>query len=172
MSQVTGIAAADAVGRTPVEVLGSSAAGISLAPAGIVQIPKLRIANIERKDDILVGTLQDREREAYIGMAAHDLRAPLRNVLYLAEMAMADPNRNRELIAKMSSVARNGLALTTDLVRCAQSLGYGEQPLTEIPLRPFAQQILATLEGSPELDCRDVTMQLVGVVDSILLCTE
>ncbi len=169
LSGISGIASVDAVGRTPVEVLGPAAAGVSLAPPGIFNIPGLGMAVIERHEDILIGTLEDYERDAFIGMAAHDLRAPLRNILYLAETVLSDPTRNQNLVSKMANVARNGLALTSDLVACAQSLELGEQPMAEVALRPLAARILSTLENGPELTCSNVTVMVEKPILMIVL---
>ena len=148
LSQVTGINAVDAVGRTPVEVLGPLAAGVSLAPPGAVNVPGLGIAVLERHDGLLIGTLHDREREAFLGLAAHDLRTPLRNVLYLAEEAMVETQaaEKAEMLARIAKVARNGLEMTRDMVACAQSSGFGEQPRTLVELKPLADQIFATVD--------------------------
>lgn len=169
LSGVTGISAIDAVGRKPVEVLGPAAASMSLAPPGVIQVPGLGMAVIERNDGALIGTLQDRERDAYIGMAAHDLRSPLRNIVYLAEMALSEPAGTPELVVKMANVARNGLALTNELVSCAQSLSYGEQPASEVSLRTLASQVLSTLETVPELSCRDAKLVVEKPVLMIVL---
>ena len=153
---ITGLSATDVIGRTPVDVLGANAAALSLAPPGIVHIPKIGLAVVERQDDLLVGTAQDRDREAFISMAAHDLRAPLRNVLILAEMAMADGGQDRDLISKITSVARSGLSLTTDVVGAAQALAQGEQKKTIVSLRTMARQIMTSLDCEVAIDCSDV----------------
>lgn len=164
LSQVTGISSVDAVGRTPVEVLGPAAAGFSFAPPGAVQVPGLGIAVLERLDGILIGTLQDREREAYLGLAAHDLRAPLHNILYLAEEALGETQaiQKLELVAKIAKVARNGMELTRDMVSCAQSVGFGEQPRATLALKPLAEQIFSTLNpvGTHHLECDAVSLSV------------
>ncbi len=156
LAHITGIAPKDAIGRTPVEVLGPQAAAISMSPPGIMHIGGLGLVVLERHDDKLIGTLQDRERDAFIGMAAHDLRAPLRNVLFLAELALSEQGKSAQLLERMANVARNGLDLTNDLVSYAQSLGMGEQPFSDVSLRQTVLQILSTLDETPEVTCRDV----------------
>ena len=69
----------------------------------------------------------------------------------------------------MASVARSGLALTSDLVACAQSLGLGEQPLAEVSLAPLATQILSTLEDVPELTCSNATVMVEKPILTIVL---
>lgn len=155
MAQVTGITGLDAIGRTPVEVLGPKASGLSLSPPGAVQVPGLGLAVFERHEDMLLGTLQDRERETYIGMAAHDLRAPLRNILFLAEEALDPQADTRELVSKIAKVARNGMALTGDVVACAQQFGYQDYPAATVELAPLAASVMASLDpsGIHDLDC-------------------
>lgn len=173
LSQVTGIARIDAVGRTPVEVLGPKASTVSLATAGLFHLPGLGLAVLERHGNMLIGTLQDREREAYLGMAAHDLRAPLRNIAYLAEEALHDPapSKQRDLVGKIGSVARNGMALTSDMVACVQSVGFAEQPMSEVELRPLAERVFATLDPAQlhKLDCDVATLMVEKPVLQIIL---
>ena len=158
LSGVTGIPESGAVGKTPVQVLGAGARRLSLSPEGVVHIPTFGTLIVERDGDILVGTLQDSEREAFLAMAAHDLRAPLRNVQFLAETALSETTRNPDLLAKISSVARHGLGLTTDMVACVQALGLGEMSKTQVRLRDLAERVVATLETRPSVECRDVTL--------------
>ncbi len=169
LSRVTGIASEDALGRTPDQVLGPKAKGVSQAPPGLFQVPQLGLVVVERQETVLIGTLQDAERDTYIGMAAHDLRAPLRNVLYLAEMALADGG-NPEIVGKIAGVARGGLSLTSDIVICAQSLGLGEQPLQDVALQPLATQIVSTLETTElDVECPSVMLHVEKPVLTIVL---
>lgn len=156
LSTMVGLSAANVIGRTPADVFGASAATLALSPPGIVHIPKVGLAVVERQDGILIGTAQDRDREAFISMAAHDLRAPLRNVLILAEMAIAEGGHDRDLIAKITNVARSGLSLTKDVVGAAQALAQGEQKKTVVSLREMASQIMTSLDCEVAIDCPDV----------------
>lgn len=155
LSQVTGISKLDAVGRTPVEVLGPKAAGLSLSPTGAVQVPGLGLAVFERHEGMLLATLQDRERETYIGMAAHDLRAPLRNILFLADEALDPRSNTREVLSQIAKVARNAMVLTGDVVACAQQFGYQDYPAVTVELAPLVTSVMASLDpsGIHELDC-------------------
>lgn len=162
LTLATGILEVDAVGRTPVDLLGAKASGMGLAPSGAVQVPGLGLAVLERHNGMIIGTLQDHEREAYLGMAAHDLRAPLRNILFLAEEALRRQTDREALVAKIVEIAQNGMALTGDVVDCAQQLGFGDQPQTQVELAPLAESVLASLDpsGRHDLDCDVVVLSV------------
>lgn len=166
---VSGLSPSEMIGRTPAEMLGTNAAALGLSPPGLVHLPKVGVVVLERQDDVLVGTAQDRDREAFISMAAHDLRAPLRNILILAEMALSDATLDRDLMAKITSVARNGLALTTDVVGSAQALAQGEHPKTMVRLRELADQVAASLDCDIMLECSDVNITVEKPVLMIAL---
>lgn len=72
------------------------------------------------------------EVEQFVHMAAHDLRAPLRNVMMLSEMLREDTaeqdNGKRRLIDMVDATARKSLSLVSDVLDHAASFKHRRTP--------------------------------------------
>lgn len=167
----SGIPAKSVLGRTPEDVFGPDGARLyQSGDARRTQIGGLGHVCLQRWGDVLVGTLNDKERETYLGMAAHDLRTPLRNIVFLAEEAMQDAGAHG-YIAKIKQVARGAISLTHDVVSCAQATGMQKTRFTRVSLRPMCQSIFATLdvEARHILRCDDLVLQAEKPILQVVL---
>ncbi len=148
METITGIPSLGAIGRTPGALFGDPAEVLETTETEQkLQVGGLGALVLRFQDDLCVATVADHEREAFLGMAAHDLRAPLRNILFLADEAMCDVYNNQAHLAKMKQVARQAIVLTNDVLSCAQASGVAATTSTKIGLRGLAEAILATVSA-------------------------
>ncbi|MDJ0638006.1 MAG: HAMP domain-containing sensor histidine kinase [Paracoccaceae bacterium] len=148
METITGIPSLSAIGRTPGELFGDPAEVLETTETEQkLQVGGLGALVLRFQDDLCVATVADHEREAFLGMAAHDLRAPLRNILFLADEAACDAYNNQAYLAKMKQVARQAIVLTNDVLACAQASGVAATTSTKIALRPLAEAIFATISA-------------------------
>lgn len=149
METVTGFAADQALGRPLGVLLGVECGAFG---DGQWQVPALGLVTFRAHGSLLVGVLSDHEREEFLGMAAHDLRAPLRNILFLAEEALHDADAAGTMLSKIKQVARQGIALTNDVVSCAQATGMSSRAMSEVELAPLCEGIFATLDAEENHD--------------------
>lgn len=148
MEKITGIPATDAIDQRPTQVFGQPGALLDQCSGHEpVVIEGVGAVALAVADGFVVGTVSDHERETYLGMAAHDLRAPLRNILFLADEAMHDTYAAHALLAQIKKVSRQGIALTNDVVACAQSRDTMAADFSKFSIGPICDTILATLDG-------------------------
>lgn len=158
MVTMTGLTAAGAMGRCPEEVLGVQAAVLqSVEGDASFRLDGIGAVAIRRQGDMLVCTVSDHERDMFIGLAAQDLRTPLRTIRRLAEDAARDGSSAAAVLERIRRVARQGITLTQDVVSCAQSGRGAAVAHRKVNLPTLAAALLAaavpeemhTLEVSP-----------------------
>lgn len=73
------------------------------------------------------------EVEQFVAMAAHDLRTPMRNVMYLSEMLSEDfedhGDGKVELVRLLKETSEKSMALITDVLSYASTLGPAQPPV-------------------------------------------
>lgn len=89
------------------------------------------------------------ELEAFITLAAHDLRSPIRNVKGLTSMLLDDfedlGDGKVQVLGKLDSVADQAMSLISDVLNHAEATGATES-VEQFALEPLCQDILAMLD--------------------------
>lgn len=181
METLTGLPRGAVLKRPAARALGPAAASLSrFGPeGGTCRLPGLgTVVFRPMSGDRLIGTVTvppagaagEDEREAFLAMAAHDLRRPLRNVATLAGILAeegAGPGRTDDLIGKIRSVGERALDLTNEIVAGVQASALADGVRTEVDLGALCSTVFATLDPRSEhaLACRPALL----VVDKPLL---
>ena len=144
MVTMTGRAAGAVIGARPETALGPAAEVLQTAADGAA----LRLTGIgsvfaRRQDDLLVCTVSDHEREVFIGLAAQDLRVPLRSIQILADEAVRGGLSSDAVLDRIKRIARQGMALTQDVVTCAQAGQGTGTPHRKVHLPALAGALLS-----------------------------
>lgn len=161
MAQLSGVAAKAAVGALVEDVLGPDFLRVlGKTRQETDTIAGLGSVLVSHQSDHILCTVTDHEREAFLSMAAHDLKSPLRNVLFLAEEISFDPSSADTMLARIKQTARNGILLSNDVLACAQSNALAKTKPRTTRLKDLCQAILKTWGGAEvcKLSCTDVRL--------------
>lgn len=152
----------DAVLRVP---LGARAVRSTVRPlvrAGrVVAVVEtlVDVAGLVRAEVAPVAAASGLDREHFIAMAAHDLRAPMRQVQQLAEMlrqcAPDDEADRAELIDMLDDVSARSAALVSEVLSYAQTRGPAASSREVVELGQLCADVFATLDpmGLHALKC-------------------
>ena len=153
MAMLTGIPTNGALGRTAVSVFGPGGAALQSAEqSGRVHIDGLGTVLVSLQGDFLLGTLSDHERDAFIGLAARDLRAPLRTIHQLADEAARDGIPAHPALARIKRIAREGMAMTQDVVSCAEAGNVAVSAFRKVAVAPLCRALAESISVErPEL---------------------
>ncbi|NNE81187.1 MAG: PAS domain-containing sensor histidine kinase [Silicimonas sp.] len=159
----TGLKRAEVLGKSPTFVMGSLAAPLLSSDwwdnPGQVMIEGFGIVKLVGLPDAktVVGTVvsamrrtDDDEREMFLGMATHDVRAPLRNIAHLCEELLVDypdpgDGRNR-LVRTIRAVSDRTLAMTEEILTAVQADSLQYAPSSAVDLQPLCDLVFATLD--------------------------
>ena len=114
------------------------------------------------------------ESEDFISMAAHDLRAPMRNVKAIASMLREDlqgaGDETLGLVDALEDLGEKAMRLIGDVLDHAQATSSVEQEV-EFDLAELVQEIMALLDpmGRCAMRCREVQMQCDRTAMQIIL---
>lgn len=102
-----------------------------------------------------------REIEDFIGLAAHDLRSPMRKVKMLAELLRRRSKSSDPIIDRLEAVATKSLTMISDIVSHVQAT-QAEETVEAFELERLGNEVLLMLdpEGKHDVTIRDA--RLVG----------
>ena len=185
---LTGLNRSEVLGKPPTIALGSLAAPL-LSPdwrnnPGDVLIEGFGSVRLSTLPDgktvlcTLVGSTsrsQDDEREMFLGMATHDVRAPLRNIAHLCEELLVDypdpgDGRNR-LIRTIRGISDRSLVMTEEILTAVQADNLQDTHKSKIDLQSLCDLIFATLDpgGRHVLTSETATLEVERPVLQIVL---
>lgn len=108
----------------------------------------------------------DSEMEQFVNLAAHDLRAPMRNVNLLTAMlkdGFQDLGDGKlEIINILESVTKNTQSLIGDVLKHADCARVQKNDPTEFELEPLFQEIIAVLDPTGTHIASTINCDLVG----------
>lgn len=153
MAMLTGLPTNRALGRTAVAVFGPGGAALQSAEqSGRFHIDGLGTVLVSLQGDLLVGTLSDHERDAFIGLAARDIRAPLRTIHQLADEAARDSIPTHPALARIKRIAREGMSMTQDVVSCAEAGNVAVSAFRKVAVAPLCRALADSISvDGPEV---------------------
>lgn len=166
---LSGLDRGQVLGRRPSAVLGSVARALeTAAPGASVAVEGMgRVDLSAAGDSVILGTLQraggpdtDRERETFLGMVAHDLRTPLRNISFLCETLLDDPapagEATARTVGRIAAVSDAAMSLASEVIGAVQAAGLAPAPPAEVDLSALCNLLFGLLDpqGRHDLDCR------------------
>ena len=171
--RLTGLGRAEVLGRRVDDVLGTAAlrlpppGGSGAAPGTLGAVSLWPVPGREALVVTLPPAAQDQERELFLGMAAHDLRTPLRNIIHLCEDAHDDP----ETAGRIAGIATRAQELLADVLAAVQASTVANVPTTLVELGQLCRVVFAMLdpEGRHDLSAGEATLDVERPVLQIVL---
>lgn len=172
MVTMTGRHPGTVIGGRPEAVLGAAADALhDIADGAGVRLDGIGSVFARRQGDVLVCTMSDHEREVFIGLAAQDLRVPLRSIHLLADEALRLGVSADAALDRIRRIAWQGMALTQEVVtgaKSGQGRGAGHRKV-HLPSLAASLVSIAAPEAGHVLDVTPVSVLVErGVLESAL----
>lgn len=141
---MTGISADDARGCSLARLFGmTGSCDVEAARDGVMRLPGLGRVRLVRQGEFLLAHGVEARRDPSLGLAARDLRAPLLAIMAMADEARRDVLGAEALLTRIKQVARQGIAVTDDLLAEARGAPDASRRAVVTMLRGFCEDLAA-----------------------------